>query len=71
MRYYALVILSKDLYSYFIIAQIDCRVFTGDWQIFLDVSCISFYICGAEILLYAWKIDMEDFLIAVEMSIKF
>lgn len=38
------------------IAQIDCRVFSGDWQMFLDVS---FSICGAEILFYAWKIDIE------------
>lgn len=53
MRYCVLVILCKDLYSYFMIAQIDCRVFTGDWQMFLDVSYISFYICGAEILFYA------------------
>lgn len=41
------------------IAQIDCTVFTGGWQMFLDVSYVSFSICGAEILFYAWKIDIE------------
>lgn len=48
-----LVIQSKDLYSYFMIAQIDCRVFAGDWQMFLDVSYVSFFICGVEKLFYA------------------
>lgn len=54
-----LVILSKDLSSYFMIVQIDCRVFTGDWQMFLDVSNISFSICGAEILFLPRKLTLN------------
>lgn len=54
-----LVILSKDLYSYFMITRIDCRVFTGDWQMFLDVSNISFSICGAEILFLPGKLTLN------------
>lgn len=56
MRDCALENLSKDLYSHFMIEQIDCRVFAGDRQMFLGVSYISLYILGAGILLCTGKL---------------